>query len=241
MRVCTRKSVRFRCDALIWSAHDAGYGEALDLLDRFGATFGPVWDESTASNVFEYVDPRSGTRHQVWYESPQSLQVKYAAFVEAGVLGVGMWIGSDFHRGDPVKSKAAAAAMWAAVPELKAIDDQGKQIKVDDEALHSRGRDGVHEVFVYAPPPKQRGLRWAVNFPDAVEPFLLGDNPGHWANTSRSVADATVGIVVQPVFSIPTSGELVTLMPAKLPPNSSSLRAFPPYFCFKIVPIPPFR
>ena len=97
---------------------DAGYGEALDLLDRFGATFGPVWDESTASNVFEYVDPRSGTRHQVWYESPQSLQVKYAAFVEAGVLGVGMWIGSDFHRGDPVKSKAAAAAMWAAVPEL---------------------------------------------------------------------------------------------------------------------------
>ena len=91
------------------------------------------------------------------------------------------------------------------------------------------------------PPPKQRGLRWAVNFPDAVEPFLLGDNPGHWANTSRSVADATVGIVVQPVFSIPTSGELVTLMPAKLPPNSSSLRAFPPYFCFKIVPIPPFR
>ena len=117
---------------------DAGYGEALDLLDRFGATFGPVWDESTASNVFEYVDPRSGTRHQVWYESPQSLQVKYAAFVEAGVLGVGMWIGSDFHRGDPVKSKAAAAAMWAAVPELKAIDDQGKQIKIDDEALHGR-------------------------------------------------------------------------------------------------------
>ena len=80
---------------------------------------------------------------------------------------------------------------------------------------------------------KQRGLRWAVNFPDAVEPFLLGSNPGRWANTSRSVADVTVGIVVQPVFSIPTSGELVTLMPSKLPPNSSSLRAFPPHFCFK--------
>lgn len=82
------------------------------------------------------------------------------------------------------------------------------------------------------PPRKQpqRGLRWAVNFPDAVEPFLLGDNLGHWANTSRSVAGATVGIVVGPVFSIPTSGELVTLMPAKLPPVSSSLRAFPPDF-----------
>ena len=32
-----------------------------------------------------------------------------------------MWIGSDFHRDDPVRSKAAAAAMWAAVPgRLKA-------------------------------------------------------------------------------------------------------------------------
>ncbi len=93
-----------------------------------------------------------------------------------------------------------------------------------------------------AKPPKQprRGLRWAVNFPDAVEPFLLGDNPGHWANTSRSVADATVGIVVQPVFSIPTSGELVTLMPAKLPPNSSSLRACPaPSVYLEVVLVPP--
>ena len=96
---------------------EVGYGEALDLLDHFGpATFGPVWDESTASNVYEYVDRSSGTRHQVWYESPRSLQVKYDAFAKAGVLGVGMWIGSDFHRGDPVKSKAAAVAMWAAVP-----------------------------------------------------------------------------------------------------------------------------
>ena len=44
-----------------------------------------------------------------------------------------------------------------------------------------------------------------MNFPDVAEPFLLGDNLGHWANTTRSVADATVGIVVGPVFSIPTS------------------------------------
>jgi hypothetical protein len=94
-----------------------------------------------------------------------------------------------------------------------------------------------------AKPPKQprRGLRWAVNFPDAVEPFLLGDNPGHWANTSHSVADATVGIVVQPVFAIPTSGELVTLMPAKLPPNSSSLRACPPSLFLEVVLVPPLQ
>jgi spore germination protein YaaH len=96
---------------------EIGFGDALDLLDRFGpATFGPVWDNQSKSVVFEYVDDRSGTRHQVWYESPRSLQIKYHAFLQAGVSGVGMWIGSDFHRGDPQKSKVAAAQMWAAVP-----------------------------------------------------------------------------------------------------------------------------
>ena len=102
---------------------EIGYGEALDLLDEFGpATFGPVWDPSTGSNVYEYVD-HAATRHQVWYESPQSLQVKYDVFVKAKVLGVGMWIGSDFHRSDPVKSREAAAAMWAAVPDRLKTDD----------------------------------------------------------------------------------------------------------------------
>ena len=95
---------------------EVGYGEALDLLDQFGSSFGPVWDPITGSNVFDYVEQRTGTRHQIWYESPQSLQLKYDTFANAFVLGVGMWVGSDFHRGDPVKSRAAAAAMWAAVP-----------------------------------------------------------------------------------------------------------------------------
>jgi hypothetical protein len=45
----------------------------------------------------------------------------------------------------------------------------------------------------------KRGLRWAVNFPDTAQPFLLGHNPHSWANTTLSVANATVGIVVGPV------------------------------------------
>ena len=127
---------------------EIGYGEALDLLDQFGPTFGPVWDQSTGSNVFEYIDRRTGTRHQVWYESPQSLQVKYGAYAKVGVLGVGMWIGSDFHRGNPAKSKAAAAAMWAAVPgRLKA--DDGEIFAYENVAKNGRGTvitGGLHGV-----------------------------------------------------------------------------------------------
>jgi hypothetical protein len=67
---------------------------------------------------------------------------------------------------------------------------------------------------------QQRGIRWAVNYPAAVAPFLLGDNRAGWGNTSRSVAHATVGIVVIPVFGLNISGKLTTLMADKLHPNS---------------------
>ena len=50
-----------------------------------------------------------------------------------------------------------------------------------------------------------RGIRWAVNEPAAVAPWLLYGATG-WANTSHAVSSATVGIIVQPVFSINTSG-----------------------------------
>ena len=94
---------------------EIGYGAALDLLDAHGASFGPAWDEASQSMVAEYRD-QGGARHQLWYETPRSLQLKYAAFVQAGVGGVGMWTGSCFHRGDDALSEAAAGEMWAAVP-----------------------------------------------------------------------------------------------------------------------------
>ena len=62
--------------------------------------------------------------------------------------------------------------------------------------------------------PRLRGLRWAVSHPSPAAPFLLGPNSGGWANTTRSVAEATVGILVQPiVFGMNTSGMLTCEFP----------------------------
>jgi hypothetical protein len=62
--------------------------------------------------------------------------------------------------------------------------------------------------------PTRRGLRWAVSHPGPAAPFLLGPNTGGWANTTRSVAEATVGILVQPiVFGMNTSGMLTCEFP----------------------------
>jgi hypothetical protein len=62
---------------------------------------------------------------------------------------------------------------------------------------------------------RRRGIRWAVNQPSAATPWLLNNATG-WANTSRTVSGATIGIVVQPVFGINITGHLTAAYPDKL-------------------------
>ena len=110
---------------------------------------------------------------------------------------------------------------------VKGDEVSAQSLKSDDLDLRGRGYRAASPTRPqFQNSYKMRGLRWAVNFPAAAEPFLLGENPGAWANTTRSVAQATVGIVVGPVFSIPVSGKLVTIMPDKLLPNSASLGVY---------------
>ena len=85
---------------------------------------------------------------------------------------------------------------------VKGDEVSAQSLKSDDLDLRGRGYRAASPTRPqFQNSYKMRGLRWAVNFPAAAEPFLLGENPGAWANTTRSVAQATVGIVVGPAFS----------------------------------------
>ena len=70
---------------------------------------------------------------------------------------------------------------------------------------------------------EKRGIRWAVNEPAAVAPWLLHGATG-WGNSSQKVSSASVGIIVQPVFSITTVGKIVVAYPDKL--QDGSLAAY---------------
>ena len=52
----------------------------------------------------------SGTLHQVWFDDPKTLAVKYAALRAAGVAALGMWTADS--AGD---NASIAAAMWRAL------------------------------------------------------------------------------------------------------------------------------
>ena len=65
---------------------------------------------SSATRVMNYRNG-SGAPHQVWFDDPETLAVKYAALRAAGVAALGMWTADS--AGD---NASAAAAMWRALP-----------------------------------------------------------------------------------------------------------------------------
>lgn len=91
------------------------YGELYNqLVVQQNTTTGRQYDDLLQSPWFNYVDAQ-GTVHQVWYDDPQSLSVKFAMAKSLGLGGVGVWNFDclDTTSTDP-HTQQAMAAMWAA-------------------------------------------------------------------------------------------------------------------------------
>ncbi|KAK7486439.1 hypothetical protein BaRGS_00022363 [Batillaria attramentaria] len=56
-----------------------------------GSSGGRKWDQSALSPYFNYKDKSTGQMHQVRYDDPMSLGLKYKMAVELGLRGVGTW------------------------------------------------------------------------------------------------------------------------------------------------------
>ena len=84
---------------------------------------GVRWDDSTQSPYFNYISHDNTTVHQQWFETPESLGLKYAAAKRLQVQGVGFYStpmldphgnkteGLPRNPDGPLQTKA----MWAAV------------------------------------------------------------------------------------------------------------------------------
>eukprot|EP01051_Picozoa_sp_SAG22_P009718 SAG22_NODE_830_length_6941_cov_2.114294_4_plen_1368_part_00 len=118
---------------------ERGYGTALDALLQHNSTGPHRWDQASSTPWLEYIDtsaptnPPPGVRgriSQYWYDDARSLGLKYAAAKSLGVRGLAVWTADAFHREDPSTSKAAAAALWGALPANSIIIDG---LKTDDD------------------------------------------------------------------------------------------------------------
>ena len=88
------------------------------LRNRTSPT-GLMYHHASASAWFDYADVRSGARHQVWFDNPASLAIKYGALRAAGVRGVAWWTtdGVRYPGGGyaPADVDGEAAEMWDAL------------------------------------------------------------------------------------------------------------------------------
>lgn len=74
---------------------------------------GVQWDENAQSPFFNYKDLSDDQIHQVWFDNPYSLQIKYQLlWHDLGVRGLAMW---------NVDCAVDEKDMWAALPSLNLL------------------------------------------------------------------------------------------------------------------------
>lgn len=112
--VCYIKHVPFRgvncSDA---AGRQIEYAEIQDLVVS-RATYGPQWDEDSASFFINYEDSVGGN-HQVWYDNPHSIKQKCEFAVREGLNGVAIWNADLLDYSDEARAKQQTKEMWDAL------------------------------------------------------------------------------------------------------------------------------
>ena len=110
---------------------DLGYAKTLPVIELGQSQGNPVhWNEQQTINWVNYYNKTDKHYHQVWYDNPKSLQLKYKWAAEKGLGGVGMWTPSA-----TLFDEDASKAMWAVVPtSVEAASVAGHAAKVGDSS-----------------------------------------------------------------------------------------------------------
>lgn len=93
------------------------YVNIMSILNT--STTGRIWDSNTASPYFNFIDSSSGNTHQMWYDDPESLGLKYQYAVDNDLRGVGMWTANFLDYTDTPEGEKQRSEMWGALPVYK--------------------------------------------------------------------------------------------------------------------------
>ena len=95
------------------SSSQIGYAQIEDLVVS-RATYGPQWEQISASFFFNYEDS-VGLKRQVWYDNATSLKLKYEFAAKSALNGVAVWNTDLLDFSDLARSKQQTKAMWDAL------------------------------------------------------------------------------------------------------------------------------
>ncbi len=111
-RTCEIEHTLWRgCNCSDFVGTQKSYDTMLNLLAN-DAVDGRQWDEASQTPYFSYQN-ENGTWHQVWYDDPESLAIKYGVARDAlAIRGVGMWNADHLDYTDDQQVED----MWGAFP-----------------------------------------------------------------------------------------------------------------------------
>jgi di-N-acetylchitobiase len=111
---------------------DVGYAQTLPLLKLGQSQGSPVqWDEEQVTNYVNYFNESDEHYHQVWFDDPISLALKYAWAAKRGLRGIALWTPSA-----TLFDEDASRKMWAVVPK-KNVDRNMRQKSDDTPAIRT--------------------------------------------------------------------------------------------------------
>ena len=96
---CANQTVGSPCSYAPGQYGAIGYADALELAQSNASLTPVVYDRRTASSWFDCLV--GGKRHQVHFDTPASLAVKYSALRARGVRGVAIWSTAAVEEGGP--------------------------------------------------------------------------------------------------------------------------------------------
>lgn len=112
--VCSIKRVPFRgvncSDA---AGRQIEFAEIQDLIIS-RSTYGPQWDEDSASFFFNYENTVGG-KHQVWFDNVTSLKEKYEFASNENLNGIAIWNSDLLDYSDIMRAKQETKEMWDAL------------------------------------------------------------------------------------------------------------------------------
>jgi di-N-acetylchitobiase len=99
--------------------HEVEFFNLMALLDARQNSTPLLWDDSTQTPYFNFIDSATGLTNQVWFDNADSLRLKYQSAKRLGVRGTGPFTFSDLDSdgsksGNP-HAPAEAREMWQAL------------------------------------------------------------------------------------------------------------------------------
>ena len=90
-----------------------GYGDICDLV--FTSSIDVMWNATLQSPFFNFKHQSTGQDHQMWYDDPRSLSMKYVYAKQQGLKGLAFWNVDQLDYSDSPRAKEQTAKMWEAI------------------------------------------------------------------------------------------------------------------------------